>query len=231
MRILLVEDDTEAAAVLARGLREHAYAVDVVEDGEAAMEAAAMEAAAANDYDVVVLDRMLPKRDGVSVCRALRGDGLTVPVLMLTARDALVDRIEGLDAGADDYLTKPFELDELLARLRALMRRGPALRPAVLTVGDLRIDTRTRRVERAARVVELTAKEYALLEFLAHRAGEVVGRADISEHVWDASFDAFSNRIEVYVQRLRRKLDDGHPLKLIRTRRGEGYTLSAENDG
>jgi DNA-binding response OmpR family regulator len=226
MRILLVEDDTEAAAVLARGLREQAYAVDVVEDGDSAL-----EAAMASDYDVVVLDRMLPKRDGLAVCRALRGDGLAVPVLMLTARDALVDRIEGLDAGADDYLTKPFELEELLARLRALLRRGPALRPAVLTVGDLSIDTRTRRVERAARVVELTAKEYALLEFLARRADEVVGRADISEHVWDATFDAFSNRIEVYVQRLRRKLDDGHPLKLIRTRRGEGYSLSAANDG
>jgi DNA-binding response OmpR family regulator len=226
MRILLVEDDEEAAAVLARGLREHAYAVDIAEDGEAAL-----EAATANDYDVVVLDWMLPKRDGLSVCRAFRAEGLAVPVLMLTARDALVDRIEGLDAGADDYLTKPFELDELLARLRALLRRGPALKPTVLTVGDLRIDTRTRRVERAARPVELTAKEYALLEFLAHRAGEVVGRADISEHVWDASFDAFSNRIEVYVQRLRRKLDDGHPVKLIRTRRGEGYTLSADDNG
>jgi DNA-binding response OmpR family regulator len=226
MRILLVEDDVEAAAVLARGLREHAYAVDVVEDG-----GAALEAVSANDYDVVVLDWMLPERDGVSVCRAFRGEGLTVPVLMLTARDALVDRIEGLDSGADDYLTKPFELDELLARLRALLRRGPALKPTVLTVGDLRIDTRTRKVERAARPVELTAKEYALLEFLAHRAGEVVGRADISEHVWDADFDAFSNRIEVYVQRLRRKLDDGHPVKLIRTRRGEGYTLSADDNG
>jgi DNA-binding response OmpR family regulator len=226
MRILLVEDDAEAAAVLARGLREHAYAVDVVEDGEDAL-----EAAATNDYDALVLDRMLPRRDGISVCRALREEGAAVPILMLTARDALVDRIEGLDAGADDYLTKPFEIDELLARLRALLRRGPVLRPAVLTVGDLDIDTRTRRVVRADRVVELTAKEYSLLEFLARHAGEVVGRAEISEHVWDASFDAFSNRIEVYVQRLRRKLDDGHAVRLIRTRRGEGYTLSAETDG
>jgi DNA-binding response OmpR family regulator len=226
MRILLVEDDAEAAAVLARGLREHAYAVDVVEDGEEAL-----EAAATNDYDALVLDRMLPRRDGISVCRALREEGAAVPILMLTARDALVDRIEGLDAGADDYLTKPFEIDELLARLRALLRRGPVLRPAVLTVGDLDIDTRTRRVVRADRVVELTAKEYSLLEFLARHAGEVVGRAEISEHVWDASFDAFSNRIEVYVQRLRRKLDDGHAVRLIRTRRGEGYTLSAETDG
>ena len=226
MRILLVEDDAEAAAVLARGLREHAYAVDVVEDGEEAL-----EATATNDYDVLVLDRMLPRRDGIAVCRALREEGAAVPVLMLTARDALLDRIEGLDAGADDYLTKPFEIDELLARLRALLRRGPVLRPAVLTVGDLNIDTRTRRVVRADRVVELTAKEYSLLEFLARHAGEVVGRAEISEHVWDASFDAFSNRIEVYVQRLRRKLDDGHAVRLIRTRRGEGYTLSAETDG
>jgi DNA-binding response OmpR family regulator len=225
MRLLLVEDDTEAATVLARGLREHSYAVDVVGDGQSALDIVAV-----NDYDAVILDVMLPVRDGVSVCRALRDQGVATPVLMLTARDEVASRVLGLDSGADDYLTKPFELDELLARLRALLRRGPALRPSLIEIGDLVVDTRTRRVERAGRPVELTAKEYALLEFLARRAGEVVGRAEISEHVWDASFDAFSNRIEVYVQRLRRKIDDGSALKLIRTRRGEGYTLSAAAD-
>jgi DNA-binding response OmpR family regulator len=225
VRLLLVEDDVDAAAMLARGLRANAYAVDVAHDGEQAL-----EAVVANDYDVVVLDWMLPRRDGLSVCRSLREDGVSAPVLMLTARDALADRVAGLDCGADDYLTKPFELDELLARLRALLRRGPALRSPALVVGDLTIDTRTRRVHRAGRSVELTAKEYALLEFLARRADEVVGRAEIAEHVWDATYDAFSNRIEVYVQRLRRKIDDGYPLKLIHTRRGEGYTLSAAGD-
>jgi two-component system copper resistance phosphate regulon response regulator CusR len=221
----MVEDDAEAAAVLARGLREHSYAVDVVGDGQAALDTVAV-----SDYDAVILDVMLPVRDGLSVCRALRDQGLATPVLMLTARDEVASRVLGLDSGADDYLTKPFELDELLARLRALLRRGPALRPSVIEIGDLVLDTRTRRVERAGRPIELTAKEYALLEFLARRAGEVVGRAEISEHVWDATFDAFSNRIEVYVQRLRRKIDDGSTLKLIRTRRGEGYTLSAAAD-
>jgi DNA-binding response OmpR family regulator len=225
MRLLLVEDDTEAATVLARGLRERSYAVDVVGDGQSALDIVAV-----NDYDAVILDVMLPVRDGVSVCRALRDQGVATPVLMLTARDEVASRVLGLDAGADDYLTKPFELDELLARLRALLRRGPALRPSLIEIGDLLLDTRTRRVERAGRPIELTAKEYALLEFLARRAGEVVGRAEISEHVWDASFDAFSNRIEVYVQRLRRKIDDGSTVKLIRTRRGEGYTLSAAAD-
>jgi DNA-binding response OmpR family regulator len=222
VRLLLVEDDVDAAAMLARGLRANAYAVDVAHDGEEAL-----DAVVANDYDAIVLDWMLPRRDGVAVCRALREDGVSAPVLMLTARDALADRVAGLDGGADDYLTKPFELDELLARLRALLRRGPALQSPALVVGDLTIDTRTRRVHRAGRTVELTAKEYALLEFLARRADEVVGRAEIAEHVWDASYDAFSNRIEVYVQRLRRKIDDGYALKLIHTRRGEGYTLSA----
>jgi two-component system, OmpR family, copper resistance phosphate regulon response regulator CusR len=152
-------------------------------------------------------------------------------VLMLTARDAVDDRVEGLDAGADDYLPKPYHFPELLARIRALLRRGPALASAVLTIDDLAIDTRARSAERDGRQIQLTSKEFALLEYLARREGEVVGRADIAEHVWDDSFDPMSNLIEVYIQRLRRKVDDGHAVKLIRTRRGAGYTMAASPDG
>jgi DNA-binding response OmpR family regulator len=226
VRILLVEDETEAATMLARGLRERSYAVDVAADGNEAL-----QAAADNNYDLVILDVSLPGRSGLAVCRQLRADDAVMPILMLTARGTLGDRVSGLDAGADDYLVKPFELEELLARMRALLRRGPALQPAVLTVGDLAIDTRAQSVTRGGRTVDLTAKEFALLEFLARRSGQVVGRTDIAEHVWDASFDAFSNRIEVYIQRLRRKLDDGPGPRLIHTRRGVGYALSAEGVG
>jgi two-component system copper resistance phosphate regulon response regulator CusR len=225
MRILLVEDEPDAAAMLARGLRERSYAVDVAADGDAAL-----LAVSDNDYDLVILDRLLPGRSGIEVCRTMRTDGDRTPILMLTARGAVADRVEGLDAGADDYLGKPFELDELLARVRALLRRGPELQPAVVTVADLAIDTRAQGVTRGGRRVELTAKEFALLEFLARRAGHVVGRAEIAEHVWDASFDAFSNRIEVYIQRLRRKLDDGPGPRLIHTRRGVGYSLGEAAD-
>ena len=221
MRILLVEDEPSAASMLAKGLREEAYAVDIAADGETALSQATV-----NDYDVIVLDVVLPGMDGFKVCRELRANGLTVPVLMLTARDAVEDRVEGLDSGADDYLPKPFDFDELLARVRALLRRKPALYPEVITVGDLAIHTRTRQVTRAGRSIDLTAKEYALLEYLARRAGEVVSRADISEHVWDESYDPFSKVIEVFIQRLRRKVDEGHALKLIHTRRGEGYVLT-----
>ena len=223
MRLLLVEDEPDAARILAKGLREEAYAVDVVGDGEKALELAFV-----NDYDLIILDVMLPRRDGFEVCRELRAEGSAVPVLMLTARDAVEDRISGLDTGADDYLTKPFDFDELLARVRALLRRGPALLPAVLRVADLAVDTRARRVSRGGREVELTAKEYALLEYLARRAGEVVSRADIAEHVWDESYDPFSKVIEVFIQRLRRKVDGARRPPLIRTRRGEGYLLTAE---
>lgn len=207
--------------MLARGLREESYAVDVAGDGEHALELAFV-----NDYDLVILDVMLPGRDGFGVCRELRAGGSAVPVLMLTARDAVEDRVAGLDTGADDYLSKPFDFEELLARVRALLRRKPALLPAVIEVADLSIDTRARRVSRGGAHVELTAKEYALLEYLARRADEVVSRADISEHVWDETHDPFSKVIEVFIQRLRRKLDDGRGQKLIRTRRGEGYVLT-----
>ncbi len=220
MRILLVEDERQAAQLLAKGLREQSYAVDIASDGENAVYLATV-----NDYDALILDLMLPGKDGFDVCRELRSAGKTLPILMLTARDAVQDRISGLDIGADDYLIKPYDFHELLARLRALLRRGPALRAETLVIADLRISTRARRAERAGRSIELTSKEYALLEYLARRAGEVVSRADIAEHVWDERFDPFSNVIEVYVQRLRRKIDDDNLVKLIRTRRGEGYVL------
>jgi DNA-binding response OmpR family regulator len=225
MRILLVEDEPDAAQMLAKGLREQSYAVDVATDGETAVYQAGV-----NDYDLVILDVMLPLKDGFEVCRELRAEGLTFPILMLTARDAPPDRVVGLDMGADDYLTKPFDFHELLARLRALLRRGPALRPETVEVADLSIDMRARRVRRGARQIELTAKEYALLEYLARRAGEVVSRAEIAEHVWEENFDPFSNLIEVYVQRLRRKIDEGHTPKLLRTRRGEGYVLASAKE-
>ena len=221
MRILLVEDEPSAARMLAKGLREQSCAVDVAADGEAALYQASV-----NEYDLVILDVMLPVKDGFEVCREMRESGSAVPVLMLTARDAVEDRVAGLDTGADDYLTKPFDFRELLAHMRALLRRGQALTPDVIRVDSLEIDTRTQRVVRAGRGVNLTAKEYALLEYLARRAGEVVSRGDIAEHVWDENFDLFSNLIEVYVQRLRRKVDDGFATKLLYTRRGAGYVLA-----
>jgi two-component system copper resistance phosphate regulon response regulator CusR len=221
MRILLVEDEPSAARFIAKGLREATYAVDVAVDGTAAVERSQQ-----NDYDAIVLDVMLPGRDGLTVCRELRASGLAVPVLMLTARDAVEARVQGLDAGADDYLTKPFDFRELLARLRALTRRERRpLAPERMTVGMLEIDVPGRRVFRRGREVSLTSREYALLEYLARRAGEVVGRADIAEHVWDEHYDAFSNVVDVYVQRLRRKLDQPDAPSMIRTRRGQGYQL------
>jgi two-component system copper resistance phosphate regulon response regulator CusR len=224
MRILVVEDEPVAATVLAKGLREHAYAVDVAGDGRSAFEHATV-----NDYDLMIVDVLLPGMNGLELCGRLRKDGVTAPILMLTARGEPDQRVAGLDAGADDYLAKPYHFPELLARVRALLRRGPALASLVLAVDDLRIDTRARRVERAGKLVLLTTKEYALLEYLTRRRGDVVGRADIAEHVWDDSFDPMSNLIEVYIQRLRRKVDDGHPVRLIHTHRGAGYTLDILN--
>ena len=224
MRVLLVEDEPDAARMLAKGLREQAYAVDVASDARSAL-----ERAHDNEYDAVVLDVLLPDGNGRDVCRTLRSEGVAAPVLMLTALGSVQDRISGLDAGADDYLAKPFDFGELLARLRALIRRGsrPPL-PEVLQVDDLSLDTRGRRVTRGGREVALTTREYALLEFLVRRAGDVVSRSEIAEHVWDERFDPLSNVIDVYVQRLRRKVDDGRGESIIRTRRGEGYQLHAE---
>ena len=221
MRILLVEDEPSAARFIAKGLREATYAVDIASDGGAASEQCQQ-----NDYDAVILDVMLPVKDGLTLCREIRKARLDVPVLMLTARDAVEARVQGLDAGADDYLTKPFDFRELLARVRALTRRDRRpLAPERLEVGEIAIDVAAQRVWSRGTEVTLTSREYALLEYLARRAGEVVGRADIAEHVWDEHYDAFSNVVDVYVQRLRRKLDTPDEPSLIRTRRGQGYQL------
>ena len=225
MRLLLVEDDARIARFVAKGLREQAYAVDVASTGEDALYQAAI-----NTYDLVILDVMIPGRNGFEVCGELRKSGQRMPVLMLTARDAVEDRITGLDRGADDYLTKPFEFRELLARLRALLRRSGELRPAKITIADLVLDTAAQSASRGGRPVTLTAKEYALLEFLARNAGRVVGRAEIAEHVWDETFDPFSNLIEVYVNRVRGKIDADSEKPLLHTRRGAGYILGAAAD-
>jgi two-component system copper resistance phosphate regulon response regulator CusR len=208
------------AQVVAKGLREHSYAVDIAVDGNAALYQTEI-----NDYDLILLDVLLPARDGFEVCRELRARGNATPVLMLTARATIDDRITGLDAGADDYLTKPFAFRELLARVRALLRREPRLHQDLLQLEDLLLDAASHRVSRADREIELTAKEYALLEYLARRAGQLVSRAEIAAHVWDERFEPFSNTIEVYVNRLRKKIDEQHTVKLIHTRRGEGYIL------
>jgi two-component system copper resistance phosphate regulon response regulator CusR len=224
VRVLLVEDEPQAALVLAKGLREQAYAVDIAADGETALVQVGMA-----DYDALILDLMLPRVDGLAVCRSIREGGGLLPILMLTARDAVEARIEGLDCGADDYLVKPYDFGELLARLRAVIRRGrqPVL-PECLVAGPLEMDTRRRQARVRGANVSLTAKEYALLEYLARRAGDVVSRSDIAEHVWDERYDPFSNVVDVYIQRLRRKLEAAGEQALIRTRRGEGYQLSGD---
>jgi two-component system copper resistance phosphate regulon response regulator CusR len=222
MRILLVEDDRGIARFVTKGLREQAYAVDVVGTGDEATYKLSI-----NDYDAVILDVMIPGRDGLQVCRDLRAAGIAVPVIMLTARDTVKDRITGLDSGADDYLTKPFAVAELLARLRALLRRGRIVRPATINIADLVLDTGAQRASRSGRALPLTTKEYALLEYLAREAGRVISRAEIAEHVWDENFDPLTNLIDVHINRLRRKVDNSFASKLIHTRRGAGYMLAA----
>jgi len=222
MRLLLVEDDSRIVRFVARGLQEQSYAVDVAPNGDDALYQVEI-----NDYDVVILDVMIPGKNGFEVCKAIRVLGKCMPILMLTARDAVEDRVTGLDSGADDYLTKPFEFRELLARLRALLRRPNELRAPQIVVGDLLLDTASQSAKRGNRNIPLTTKEYALLEFLARNAGRVVSRAEIAEHVWDESFDPFSNLIEVYVNRLRRKLADDGDQAFLQTRRGSGYILAA----
>ena len=222
MRILLVEDDLRIARFVAKGLREQAYAVDVTNNGDDAFYRASV-----NDYDALVLDVMIPGRDGFAVCRDLRAAGSTVPIIMLTARDSVQDRVTGLDTGADDYLTKPFEVAELLARLRALLRRGHVVPLATICIADLVLNTRAQRATRSGRELALTTKEYALLEYLAREQERVVSRAEIAEHVWDENFDPLSNLIDVHINRLRHKVDDGFLLPLIHTRRGAGYMLAS----
>jgi DNA-binding response OmpR family regulator len=224
MRVLLVEDDPRIAKFVAKGLREHSYAVDVAADGEAALYQAEI-----NSYDIFILDVMIPPPDGFTVCRKLRETGNRNPILMLTARDAVDDRISGLDSGADDYLTKPFAFLELLARLRALLRRPKEMRTPGIRVDDLVLDTRSQSVSRSGSEIVVTAKEYALLEYLARNAGRIIGREEIAEHVWDESFDPFSNLIEVYVNRLRKKIDPPGSLPLLHTKRGAGYSLGSAN--
>ena len=221
MRVLLVEDDRRIASFVAKGLRENAYAVDIAGDGEEATYLASL-----NPYDLFVLDVNLPIKDGFEVCSELRKGGNSKPVLMLTARDGIDDRVSGLDLGADDYLVKPFEFRELLARLRALSRRQSDVRSPKIMIDDLEIDSTSQTVKRGGEPVELTAKEFSLLEFLALNKGRVVGREEISEHVWNENFDPFSNLIEVYIKRLRKKLDEGREDPLIQTRRGSGYILA-----
>jgi two-component system, OmpR family, response regulator len=220
MRLLIAEDDEKLSSALARGLRADGYAVDVAATGDDALLQARVY-----DYDAVILDLMLPGVDGLSVCGTLRDEGRWAPVLMLTARDGVGDRVRGLDSGADDYLVKPFDYGELVARLRALLRRGAPERPAVLTVADLELDPATRVVTRAGRRIGLSAREFGVLEFLVRRAGQVVTRAELLDHVWDQNYQGSTNVVDVYVGYLRRKLDAPFGQPLIHTVRGAGYVL------
>src|SRR5499425_3642383 len=224
MRILVVEDDRKVASFIRKGLEEEGHAVEVAGDGAEALERVADGSA----WDLVVLDVMLPKHDGFSVIKTLREDGLTAPVLMLTARDAVGDRVTGLDLGADDYLTKPFAFEEFLARVRALLRRRDTERAPVLKIDDLTVDPATRRVTRGNRRIELTARQYALLEYFLRNVGRVLSRQMIAQHVWGLGFDAESNVIDVYVGYLRRKIDRERDRRLLHTVRGAGYVLQVE---
>ncbi len=226
MRVLVVEDEFRIAAFLQKGLQEKHYVVDLAYDGEEALDLVALTA-----YDLIVLDLLLPKRDGLSVCREIRQRGLRTPILMLTAKDTVDDRVLGLDSGADDYLVKPFAFKELLARLRALTRRPPVLENSVLQVADLTLDTRTQEVRRAGRLIELTAKEYLLLEYLLRHPRQVLSRSLIADHLWNYDAASGSNAVDVYIYNLRRKLDDAPGLKLIHTMRGAGYKLAERPEG
>jgi DNA-binding response OmpR family regulator len=223
MRILVVEDEAKVASFIRRALEEESYAVDVCADG-----ARGLDLARAGCYDLVILDLMLPEMPGLEVLKALRKEQVAAPVLILTARSELDQKVKGLDAGADDYLTKPFAIEELLARVRVLLRRGSGEAAGVLQVDDLVLNPATREVTRGGKRIELTAKEYALLEYLMRNAGRVLTRPMIAEHVWNQDFDTFTNVIDVYVNYLRNKIDRGQERKLLQTVRGSGYTLKAE---
>ncbi len=220
MRILVVEDENKTAAYLKKGLSESGFVVDVVEQGEDGL-----HLARTGDYDLVILDVMLPKQDGWSVLNEMRRSGKQTPVLFVTARDSIQDRVKGLELGADDYLVKPFAFSELLARVRSILRRGPARQPEMLRIADLEIDLLRHRALRGGKRIDLTAKEFALLSFLVQRAGEVLSRTLIAEHVWDMNFDSDTNVVDVAVRRLRSKVDDPFARKLIHTVRGMGYVL------
>jgi two-component system copper resistance phosphate regulon response regulator CusR len=220
MRILLVEDEPKVAGFVRRGLVAERYAVDIAADGKEGL-----ELAEAFPYDLIVLDLMLPGIDGREVLQRIRRRDTCVPVLVLTARDAIEDKVKLFDAGADDYLTKPFAFAELLVRTKALLRRGPVNRSSTLTLADLELDRLTQQVRRAGRRIELTAKEYSLLEYLMLNPGRVLSRNMIIEHVWDQSFDGITNIVDVYVRHLRGKVDDAHEFKMIRTVRGAGYII------
>ena len=220
MRILLIEDDREAARLVAKGLREEGWAVDVAHSAEAGDEMASV-----NTYDAIVLDWLLPDRDGIAVCRVLRHRGIQVPILVLTARDAVEDRVLGLNSGADDYLTKPFAFAELLARLHALLRRSELTRPVFLTIDDLTLDPLSHEVARAGVPLSLTPKEYAILETLMRYAGEVVSRVQLGERVWESERDSLTNLVDVHVSHLRKKVDRGTVTPLIHTVRGYGYRV------
>ena len=222
-RILIVEDHQRLANSIADGFRDQGYAADIAFDGEVGLHLARTE-----PYDVILLDLMLPKKDGLSVLQSLRAGGLRTPVLCLTARDEVSDKVRGLDSGADDYLAKPFDWSELLARTRVLIRRGHGHSHGVIEVADLHIDTLQKSVTRAGEPIQLTAREYALLQFLAFRQNRVMSRTEIWEHLYDRNEETGSNVVDVYIGYLRNKIDRGHDLKLIHTRRGMGYVLTAE---
>ncbi len=223
MRILVVEDEKKIADFIRRGLKEEGYAVDMAPDGEEGL-----FLAKTNDYDLVLLDLMLPKLDGLTLCRKLKGAKIKTPVIMLTAKNTVKEKVMGLDSGADDYLTKPFAFEELLARIRAMLRKKDAQAPTKLKAADLEIDLLTHKVIRGSKEIELTTKEYSLLEYLMRNEGTIVTRTMISEHVWDIDFDTFTNVIDVYINYLRNKVDSGFKKKLIHTVRGRGYILKEE---
>ncbi|MDH5761707.1 MAG: response regulator transcription factor [Nitrospinota bacterium] len=220
MRILIVEDEKKVAGFIKKGLEEETYAVDVACDGEEGYDLASM-----NQYDMIILDLMLPKMDGLEVLTRLRDNRVNTPILLLTAKDAVEDRVTGLNKGADDYLTKPFAFSELLARIRSLLRRGQAETKTELKVGDLSLDLVSHKVNRNGEEIELTGKEYSLLEYFMRNEGKVLTRTMIAEHVWDYNFDTFTNVIDVYVNHLRKKIDKNYPAKLLHTLRGVGYVM------
>jgi heavy metal response regulator len=226
MRVLIVEDERRIAGFISKGLSEQGYAVDIAYDGEEALDWPSVA-----DFDIIILDVMLPVLDGIEVCRLLRQRGVRTPILMLTAKDAVEDRVRGLDSGADDYLVKPFAFAELLARLRALTRRQPAVLGSLLQIGDLLLDTATRKVSRGGTDMELTTKEYAILEYLMRHPNQVLTRTMIAEHVWNYDFDNASNVIDVHIRNLRRKIGTPFAAKLIHTVRGAGYRISTRSAG